>query len=187
MFGDRFNKNVVKEVASTTAAWTTTSASAVPWLIGCTASGFAKVKQMSADKLNENDVRGALSTAVSTATSVPSLLGFTASRELAKVKEMSDDEFNGNIVKGGAIVTAVATTASVPWFMGFTASGVAKASIAAGIQSGLGNVAGSSAFAAAQSVGATTILGTAVPVTVAGAGVAAVGYGGYKLYQSKYK
>lgn len=184
MFGDRFNKNVVKEVASTTAAWTaTSSASAVPWLIGCTASGVAKVKQMSANKLNDYDVRGA----VSTVASVPSLLGFTASGELAKVKEMSDDEFNGNIVKGGAIVTAVGATASVPWLMGFTASGVAKASIAAGIQSGIGNVVGSSAFAAAQSVGATTILGTAAPVIVAATGVTAVGYGGYKLYQSKYK
>jgi len=58
---------------------------------------------------------------------------------------------------GGAVVLPV---------LGFTATGVAGGSIAAGIQSGIGNVAAGSAFATAQSLAAT---GTG-PILLSGIG-----------------
>ena len=71
--------------------------------------------------------------------------------------------------------------------MGFTASGVVKGSIAAGIQATIGNVAGGSAFALVQSAAATTLVGTAAPLVLAGVGVGAIGYGAYRLRQSTLK
>ena len=97
---------------------------------------------------------------------------------------MTDDSVNRGIVKAGAFTTAFGAVSSVPYVMGFSASGVVKGTIAAGIQSGIGNVAASSAFAAIQSLAATTVVGTALPLVVTAAGVTAVGYGAHKLYQS---
>jgi hypothetical protein len=50
---------------------------------------------------------------------------------------------------------------------GFTSSGIAAGSVAAGIQAGIGNVAAGSAFAFAQSLGATAVFTTALPVGIA--------------------
>ena len=59
--------------------------------------------------------------------------------------------------------------------LGFTSSGIAAGSIAAGLQAGIGNVVAGSAFATAQSLGATvaiTMIGTA-------GGIVLVAGGGY--------
>ena len=66
---------------------------------------------------------------------------------------------------------------------GFTSSGIGAGTIAAGIQSSIGSVAGGSTFAIAQSLGATGTF-TTIGVT-GGIGLLAVGgaYRGYKLYQ----
>ena len=94
---------------------------------------------------------------------------------------MPDDKVGKGFILGGFAVIS----SSVPYIMGFTTSGVAKASIAAWIQSTIGNVAGGSLFAMAQSVTATTVLGTAAPIVVAGAGAGAIVYGVYRISKSK--
>ena len=53
---------------------------------------------------------------------------------------------------------AVALAASVPILMGFGTAGIVGGSIAAGIQSAIGNVAAGSLFAIFQSAGASGIL-----------------------------
>ena len=53
---------------------------------------------------------------------------------------------------------AVAVAASVPILMGFGTAGIVGGSIAAGIQSAIGNVAAGSLFAIFQSAGASGIL-----------------------------
>ena len=98
---------------------------------------------------------------------------------------MADDKVNKGIVAGGIVTATTGAAGSVLYVFGFTASGVLKGSIAAGIQAGIGNVAGGSAFAMAQSFAATTALGTAAPLVMVGVGVAAAGYGVYRLSQSK--
>ncbi len=68
--------------------------------------------------------------------------------------------------------------ASVPILMGFGTAGIAAASIAAGIQSGIGNVAAGSLFAFFQSLGASGILAS---TAVAGGTAAAIGGGAAAL------
>jgi len=75
----------------------------------------------------------------------------------------------------GAAVAGVAGIAAIPFAMGFTAGGVLAGSIAAGIQASIGSVAAGSLFAAAQSLAATTIIGTAAPAAAAAAGAATAG------------
>jgi len=76
------------------------------------------------------------------------------------------------IVAGGAVVGAVAFPIAAS-ALGFGAAGVAGGSIAAGLQSGIGNVVAGSGFAYMQSIAAT---GAVAKVgAVAGAGVAATG------------
>ena len=85
--------------------------------------------------------------------------------------------YNSRVLIGatavGGTTAAAAGAASVPFAAGFTSSGVAAGSVAAGVQSTLGSVAAGSWFATIQSIAATTIIGTALPLVVAGA--AAVG------------
>ena len=70
-----------------------------------------------------------------------------------------------------SIVTGVATSAT--YVAGFTSNGVLAWSIAAAIQSTIGNVGVGTAFSILQSIGATTVLGTvAAPIV---GGVAIVG------------
>ena len=84
--------------------------------------------------------------------------------------------FSSNLCKIGAegvgALTGLFSSFSIPWIAGFTANGIAGGSIAAAIQAYFGNVAAGSAFSFLQSLGATTILGTAAaPVfAVVGAG-----------------
>lgn len=85
-------------------------------------------------------------------------------------------------VRVGAVTTTAGGILSVPYMMGFAATGVVKGSMAAGIQAVIGNVAGGSIFAAAQSVAATTALGTAAPLVIVGAGVGLTAYGAKKMY-----
>jgi hypothetical protein len=66
---------------------------------------------------------------------------------------------------------------------GATAIGFSLAGpIAAGIQSGIGNVVAGSAFATAQSFGMATIIGLSAPIAV-GAGVGAGVYGLGKVFK----
>ena len=66
------------------------------------------------------------------------------------------------------MLAAGAAATGVPYLAGFTSSGVAAGSAAAAVQAGIGNVAAGSAFAFFQSVGATTVLGTAAAPVGAG-------------------
>lgn len=86
----------------------------------------------------------------------------------------------------GAGVGAAATggTALGLTAAGFTSSGVAAGSMAAGIQAGIGNVAAGSLFATCQSVAATGLLFTALPVVI---GIGAVSGLGYFLYKKNKK
>nr|XP_021003905.2 interferon alpha-inducible protein 27-like protein 2 [Parasteatoda tepidariorum] len=63
------------------------------------------------------------------------------------------------VLIGAAIggVCLVALPAAVLSFLGFTGAGVAAGSVAAGIQSGIGNVVAGSVFAFLQSIGATGV------------------------------
>ena len=63
---------------------------------------------------------------------------------------------------------------------GFTSSGIAAGSIAAGIQSVIGNVAAGSTFATLQSLGATGVI---AGLGITGGVVSAVGLLGYGLYK----
>ncbi len=65
---------------------------------------------------------------------------------------------------------AVAVAATVPTLIGFGTAGIVGGSIAASIQSGIGNVAAGSPFATFQSAGASGILAsttTAIKATTA--------------------
>ena len=81
--------------------------------------------------------------------------------------------FLGKILKYTAIGgAAVATVATLPILLGFGSAGIVAGSVAAGIQSAIGNVAAGSAFAWLTSLGMTGTLATTA--TVGGA----VGIGG---------
>ena len=80
----------------------------------------------------------------------------------------------GTAVLGGTVCIFAAPV--VLGAVGFGSGGVVATSIAAGIQSTIGNVAAGSAFAALQSVGAAG-LGTAGTAAVGAAGAAAAGAG----------
>jgi hypothetical protein len=71
---------------------------------------------------------------------------------------------------------------SALWYLGFQGAGIAAGSVAAGIQAGMGNVAGGSLFAYLQTLGA---LGMPLQAVIIGAlafaiGTAAKVYGWYK-------
>ena len=70
------------------------------------------------------------------------------------------------IVITGTVVVGVAVGAAVLPLIGFGAGGVAAGAIAAGIHSGIGNVAAGSLFAVTQSFAATG--GAAVLATIGG-------------------
>ena len=93
------------------------------------------------------------------------------------IKDLKKDEkialIIGTIGATGVAISAGATS------LGFTSAGIAAGSIAAGLQAGIGNVVAGSAFATAQSLGATgaiAIIGTT-------GGVILVGAGGYCAYR----
>ncbi len=70
---------------------------------------------------------------------------------------------------------------------GFTSSGIAAGSIAAGVQSVIGNVVAGSTFATLQSLGATGVI---AGIGVAGGvftGLGLLGYGLYKLITKEKK
>ena len=87
----------------------------------------------------------------------------------------------GTTAAGGTTAVA-AGAASVPFALGFTSSGVAAGSAAAAIQSSIGSVAAGSGFAAMQSIAATTIIGTALPLAVAGVAVVGTVASGVMLH-----
>ena len=66
----------------------------------------------------------------------------------------------------GACVAGQAIVAGV----GFTSQGVLAGSIAAGVQSGIGNVVVGSAFAGLQAIGATGAIISMAPVAIVGGG-----------------
>ena len=82
----------------------------------------------------------------------------------------------GVLTAGGALGAGAATAA------GFTSAGPVAGSLAAAWQAIMGSVAAGSPFAITQSVTMTPILGVAMGPALAGAGIAAVGYGGYRLW-----
>ena len=82
---------------------------------------------------------------------------------------------------GGLVSIGTGLLAGASWMAGFTSSGVAAGSAAAGVQAVIGNVVAGSWFAALQSAGATTVLGTAAAPVIGAAGV----LGGVALLRSK--
>ena len=68
----------------------------------------------------------------------------------------------GAAIGGSGTVVSSAIVSGI----GFTSTGVAKASIAASIQSGIGNVAAGSTFAMFQSIGATGAIISSAPIVV---------------------
>ena len=73
---------------------------------------------------------------------------------------------------GGAII--VGTITSVPALLGFGTAGIVKSSLAAGWQSGIGNVAANSGFAFFQSLGAKMTAGKVATAVIGGAAGGAV-------------
>jgi hypothetical protein len=80
---------------------------------------------------------------------------------------------------GFASLGGGATLQGIFSYIGFSSSGPVAGSIAAGLQSTIGNVASGSLFAAAQSLGMTTVAGLAAPAAI-GAGI---GGGAYFTYE----
>ena len=66
--------------------------------------------------------------------------------------------------------------------LGFTSAGIAAASIAAGIQAGIGSVAAGSLFAIVQSLAATGVVFFFEVFAAIGLGIAVI-FGAYKLYK----
>lgn len=66
--------------------------------------------------------------------------------------------------------------------IGFGVGGPVAASMAVGIQSGIGNVVAGSVFATAQAIGATTVVPAGIAAAVAGAGgvTTALGWAGLR-------
>ena len=92
------------------------------------------------------------------------------------------------ILAAEAVGTTAAGVAAVPFLAGFTSTGVVAGSTAAAIQSTIGSVAAGSWFATMQSLAATTIIGTAAPLVLAGVGAAAlVGTGAYVINKQRNK
>ena len=83
------------------------------------------------------------------------------------------------ILGGGA----TALTSGIITVVGFTKGGIGAGTLAAAIQSGIGNVAAGSTFAALQSAGATGLVATVGTVGASVAVVGVAGYGGYKVYK----
>ena len=86
------------------------------------------------------------------------------------------------------VATGVTLTASplLIYAAGFTSSGVAAGSLAAAVQSTIGNVAAGSIFATLQSVGvlgSSSIVYTGVGTTLAGVGTTLAGIGNNSLGQ----
>lgn len=72
--------------------------------------------------------------------------------------------------------------------IGFTSQGVAKASLAAGLQSAIGSVEAGSAFAVAQSVAAKGVFfspGAALTLAAVGAGIGLICYAGKKYMEKE--
>ena len=83
------------------------------------------------------------------------------------------------VVGAGGIVANAATTA-----VGFSANGPVASSLAAGWQASMGSVAVGSSFSVIQGAAMTTVLGfVAVPALIGG-GIAALGYGAYRWFNS---
>lgn len=80
----------------------------------------------------------------------------------------------GALVGAGIGLGATVVTPAVLAFAGFSAGGVVAGSIAAGVQSSIGNVAAGSMFATLQSIGATGGLSLVAKGAVT-AGAAVVG------------
>ena len=73
-----------------------------------------------------------------------------------------------------AVGGAALTVASAPILVGFSSSGIAAGSVAAAIQSSIGNVAAGSAFATFQSMGATGVFVTSANAAAATTAIAVV-------------
>ncbi len=87
----------------------------------------------------------------------------------------------GGKATGAVVIGATAVKGGIT-AIGFSSAGPVAGSIAAGIQSGIGNVVAGSAFATAQSFGMATIIGLSAPIAV-GAGVGAGVYGLGKVFK----
>ena len=84
-------------------------------------------------------------------------------------------QFVTNTVIGSGIGAAVSLGGqAILAKVGFTSTGVAATSVAAGVQSGIGNVAAGTTFSALQSIGATGALATAAPYVALGGGAFAL-------------
>lgn len=86
--------------------------------------------------------------------------------------------FKNLALGGGALVSL----ASVPILAGFSSAGIVGGSIAAGIQSSIGNVAAGSAFAILQSLGS---MGTFTGTIFAGSASIITGTAGYFITGKK--
>jgi len=82
----------------------------------------------------------------------------------------------GFLIPAAVVVACTVVPPAIIAGAGFTTVGVAAGSMAAGIQSSIGNVVAGSAFAVLQSVGTTPLVSAGVGAAV-GAGSVAAGYG----------
>jgi hypothetical protein len=96
------------------------------------------------------------------------------------------DKTDKAVIATSSVAGVLTVTSGAATVAGFTSSGIAAGSVAAGMQATIGNVVGGSAFAAAQSLGATGVFATLGAASGIGLGVCAV-YGGYKLYKHMTK
>jgi len=92
------------------------------------------------------------------------------------------DKLDKAVIATSSVTGVLTATSGAATVAGFTSSGIAAGSAAAAMQAGIGNVVGGSAFAVAQSLGASGVFATLGAVSGVGLGVCAL-YGGYKLYK----
>ncbi|CCA71662.1 hypothetical protein PIIN_05598 [Serendipita indica DSM 11827] len=98
-----------------------------------------------------------------------------------RVEALRHDWSRKDTLRSLAAGTAPLLAKSTLTLAGFTGEGVAAASVAAGWQSMLGNVAAGSIFSVLQSFGATGLLAITAPVGVTVAGAGALGYGAWRF------
>ena len=87
--------------------------------------------------------------------------------------------------RNGAIVGSIIGGATVisTYLAGFTSSGIAAGSIAAGVQSTIGNVAAGSLFATMTSIGMTSVL----PLAIGAGTVVGLTAGSISLFKAFFK
>ena len=97
--------------------------------------------------------------------------------KLYKIKgEKMTEKITSTIIGAASGAGVCAAGQAIVAGVGFTSQGVLAGSIAAGVQSGIGNVVAGSAFAGLQAIGATGAIISVAPVAVVAGGVVGLIY-----------